>query len=129
MPATRSFSPNTIHPEAPTLIAAAPVLALHQELQRELAFVTERIPGSDLCRWLGDIESRMGGAITAATTRQVTLTSEEVASLINRTPARVRQLCEEGVFEYQRAGGTGPYQITKQSVDAFLTAKFARRAA
>lgn len=104
-----------ITPEIPKLLAAAPIIAIHQELARHVEDLRRLAPTSDATTALTLYHDKLGVAIQRAHRLELFVSAEQASVVLGKSVSMVTYLCRTGAIKAKKVGGT--WQIDRLELE------------
>lgn len=104
-----------ITPEIPKLLAAAPIMAIHQELARHVEDLRRLAPTSDATTALTLYHDKLGVAIQRAHRLELFVSAEQASVVLGKSVSMVTYLCRTGAIRAKKVGGT--WQIDRLELE------------
>ncbi len=101
--------------DAPKLLAAAPIVAVSQELDRHVADLRRLAPASDATTALTLYRDKLVEAIQRARQLELFISAEQAALVLGKSVSMVTYLCRSGALRAKKVGGT--WQIDRLDLE------------
>lgn len=92
--------------DAPKLLAAAPIIAVSQELDRHVNDLRRLAPASDATTALTLYRDKLTTAIQRACQLELFVSAEHAALVLGKSVSMVTYLCRTGALQAKKVGGT-----------------------
>ena len=102
--------------EAPHLLAAAPIVAVRDELERQVSDLRRLAPTSDATTALAEYLGKLVQAVEDARDLELFITADAAAVILGKSPSMVTYLCRTGALQAKKVGGT--WQILRKDLEA-----------
>lgn len=101
--------------DAPKLLAAAPIIAVSEELDRQLGELRLVAPTSDATAALTLYGDKLSAAIQRARQIELFISAEQAALILGRSVSMITYLCRTGALNAKKVGGT--WQIDRLELE------------
>ena len=101
--------------DAPKLLAAAPIIAVSQELDRHVDDLRRLAPASDATTALTLYREKLTTAIQRARQLELFVSAEHAALVLGKSVSMVTYLCRTGALQAKKVGGT--WQIDRLDLE------------
>ena len=91
--------------DAPRLLAAAPILAVSEELDRQVGELRRVAPSSDATSALTLYRDKLAAALQRARQIDLFVTTDIAATILGRSASDVTYLCRTGALKAKKVGG------------------------
>jgi hypothetical protein len=102
-------------PETPKLLAAAPIVAIHQELARHVEDLRRLAPASDATTALTLYRDKLSAAIERAHKLELFVSAEQASAVLGKSVSMITYLCRTGAIKAKKVGGT--WQIDRLELE------------
>lgn len=106
--------------ETPRLLAAAPILAVSEELDRQVGELRRVAPGSDATSALTLYRDKLALALQRARQIDLFITTDLAAEILGRSPSDVTYLCRTGAVKAKKVGGV--WMIDRLDLEEYRSA-------
>ena len=89
----------------PRLLAAAPILAVSEELERQVGELRRVAPSSDATSALALYRDKLAAALQRARQIDLFVTTDVAATILGRSASDVTYLCRTGAIRAKKVGG------------------------
>jgi hypothetical protein len=89
----------------PRLLAAAPILAVSEELERQVGELRRVAPSSDATSALALYRDKLAAALQRARQIDLFVTTDIAATILGRSASDVTYLCRTGAIKAKKVGG------------------------
>ena len=101
---------------APNLLAAAPIIAVQEEMERHVSDLRRLAPTSDATTALALYLGKLARAMEDARNLELFITVDAAAVILGKSPSMVTYLCRTGALKAKKIGGT--WQILRKELEA-----------
>lgn len=99
----------------PKLLAAAPIVALSEELTRHVSDLSRLAPASDATTALTLYRDKLAAAVQRARELELFLSAEAAALILGKSISAITYLCRTGALKAKKVGGT--WQIDRVDLE------------
>jgi hypothetical protein len=100
---------------SPKLLAAAPIIAVSQDLERHVADLRRLAPTSDATTALSLYQDKLKVAIQRACQLDLFISAEQAAVILGRSVSMITYLCRNGALRAKKVGGV--WQIDRLDLE------------
>jgi hypothetical protein len=106
------------------LLAAAPIVAVSEELKRHVSELTRLAPTSDATTALTLYRDRLDNALIQARNIELFVTVDVAAGVLGKSPSGITYLCRIGALKAKKVGGV--WQIDRVDLERVRSIESAR---
>jgi hypothetical protein len=99
----------------PRLLAAAPIVAVSEELNRHVGELTRLAPASDATTALTLYRDRLANALAQARNIELFVPVDVAANMLGKSPSGITYLCRAGALKAKKVGGV--WQIDRVDLE------------
>ncbi|MGH7618564.1 MAG: helix-turn-helix domain-containing protein [Gemmatimonadaceae bacterium] len=99
----------------PRLLAAAPIVAVSDELSRHVADLTRLAPASDATTALTLYRDKLAAALHRARELDLFVSADVASVILGKSASMVQHLCRSGALRAKKVGGT--WQIDRVDLE------------
>ncbi len=115
LPSDRAAIPTDSRVDGPKLLAAAPIIAVYQELDRHVRDLRQLAPASDATTALTLYRDKLTAAIRYARDLELFVSAEQAALVLGKSVSMITYLCRTGALRAKKVGGT--WQIDRLAME------------
>lgn len=97
------------------LLAAAPILAVSEELERHVGELARLAPASDATTALTVYRDKLAAALVRATNVELFVPVDIAAAMLGKSPSGITYLCRNGALKAKKVGGV--WQIDRVDLE------------
>lgn len=103
----------------PKLLAAAPIVAVSEELSRHVSDLARLAPASDATTALTLYRDKLAAALQRARELELFISAEAAALILGKSISAITYLCRTGALKSKKVGGT--WQIDRVDLERLRT--------